>query len=123
MRYLAFASAFMLAAAPALAGGTASSKTDKPMGMKLEQAECDKAWQQASAGKDMLGEGEARNYITDLSQVDAGESGTVGKSAFAQACEKGLINQTAIDSPATTGASSGTRGSSDIPKQKDGAAR
>lgn len=80
------------------------AKTAAPMGAKASAAECETLWNKADSGKTgKIAETVAANYVTDPKLVNKDGDTTLEKAEFTSACEMGLIKQSAMPSPATTG--------------------
>jgi hypothetical protein len=85
------------------------AKPVAPMGVKASQAECETLWTKADSGKTgKIAETIAANYITDPKLVNKDGDTTLEKAEFTSACEKGLIKQSALASPQTTGSTTKT---------------
>ena len=102
------------------AGGATSDRTPKdsraagegPADLKLTQAQCETLWKQAdSSGAGTLSQSQAQPYVGDFKSLDGDANGKLSGAEFLKGCEGGMVK-----GGASTGAGTGTSGSTTAPK-------
>ena len=101
MKQLLLASAIGLAAVSGAFAGASKEATGQP----VAQDECDSLWMKAMPKDGKLSETAAAEFITDVKSVNPDGDTTIEKEEFSNACEQGLIKDSAI-----SGAGAGTSG-------------
>ncbi|MGE0699986.1 MAG: hypothetical protein AB7O57_12895 [Hyphomicrobiaceae bacterium] len=105
MKAILTASAMLLLGVTAAAAQTTGSKSTTG-GQQMTQAECQSTWGKADASKaGSLTQTQAQAYVTSFSDADINKDGKLSSTEFLTACQQGKVHSTA-----TTGAGSGTTG-------------
>ncbi|MEZ5818611.1 MAG: hypothetical protein R3D44_16155 [Hyphomicrobiaceae bacterium] len=96
-----------VATAAAQTAGTTGSAGSKAGGQQMTQAECQAIWSKADASSaGSLTETQAQPYVTNFKSADTNGDKKLSSAEFLAACQHGMAKSTA-----TTGAGSGTSGS------------
>lgn len=75
-------------------------------GQQMSQAQCQQVWQRMNpSGAQSVSQQAAQPYIQTFSQADQNSDGQLSAAEFNQACQRGLVQDTA-----TTGGGAGTGG-------------
>jgi hypothetical protein len=95
-----------IGSAAAQTGGAPGGKgTAAPK--QVSQAECQQIWSKLDSSKSgMASQAQATPYVTDFKAADANSDGRLSQAEFQNACQTGLVHDSA-----TTGAGSGSSGS------------
>lgn len=92
--------------------GKTSDRTPDNVTAKLSKSECEKIWNDQDGVA--LTSDKAGSLVTDFKALDADGDGKLSNAEFTSGCDKGMIKSGA----ATTGAGTGSSGSSTVPKTK-----
>jgi hypothetical protein len=101
------AAATVCAALAAAVSGPALAQTADSE-MRLSQAECQALWEKADASQSgALTSAQAKPYVMDFKTADANGDAKLTSSEFLQACQKGIVSDSA-----STGSGAGSAGES-----------
>jgi hypothetical protein len=113
MKYSPAALAAVVFGIAGVAHAQNTPSADKPSTMKLTQSECTSLWQKANGTAKGLTEAQAKPYVTDFKAANPDGDTTIDQNEWMAACNKGLVH-----SSSSSGASTGTSGSSTAPKAR-----